>query len=262
MIEQLTYLLAKIKDFGDQRRANAKPHPLYSNAADPVPVIVTKIITAPWGMKEPITVPEECKLEIYWQAMPGEKQEDIDREFLAWIDSLATGSGLRSLSRRSSSLLRDGCPVQQSLPANLSSPSYRIAPHASWEKPPRSLELKGPATCTSSTPCLTPLLFFGAQEAETRMPPMNMSKLIHWSKPRKCCWSLFTNGVPPVEALPQRCFIAGNFLYSLDRFCYDDDYAWPLRIPGASVSAEFADSGGCVQYFFRHYHSLHYSVHY
>jgi hypothetical protein len=53
-----------------------------------------------------------------------------------------------------------------------------------------------------------------------------------------------------------------NFLSVLDCFCYDDDYAWPIRIPGASDSAEFAESGGCVQHFLQHYYSLHYSVHY
>lgn len=93
VVEQLTFLLEKIRDFSAQRRANAKPHPLYADATDPVPVSVTKIFTAPWGTREPIAVPEECRLEIYWQAMPGEKQEDIDSEFLAWIASLASTSG-------------------------------------------------------------------------------------------------------------------------------------------------------------------------
>ncbi|HWF67571.1 MAG TPA: M20/M25/M40 family metallo-hydrolase [Acidobacteriaceae bacterium] len=88
VIEQLTFLLAKIPEFAEQRRRSAKPHPLYANSANPVPVTVTKIFTAPWGMKEPIAVPSECKVELYWQAMPGEKGEDIDREFLDWMGSL------------------------------------------------------------------------------------------------------------------------------------------------------------------------------
>jgi acetylornithine deacetylase len=89
VVEQLTYLLTKIKDFAEQRRAHAKPHPLYADTLNPVPVNVTKIVTGPWGTKEPITTPEECRIEIYWQAMPGETVEDIDREFLAWIASLS-----------------------------------------------------------------------------------------------------------------------------------------------------------------------------
>ncbi|MEO6965297.1 MAG: M20/M25/M40 family metallo-hydrolase [Acidobacteriaceae bacterium] len=93
VVEQLTYLLIKIKDFADQRRTNAKPHPLYADTTDPVPVSVTKIFTAPWGTKEPIAIPEECRLEMYWQAMPGEKQEDVDDEFLAWVSSLSGATG-------------------------------------------------------------------------------------------------------------------------------------------------------------------------
>ncbi len=88
VIQQLAFLLAKIEVFAERRRADAKPHPLYESNADPVPVTVTKVITAPWGTKEPMTIPEECKVEVYMQAMPGEKQEDIDHEFLKWINSL------------------------------------------------------------------------------------------------------------------------------------------------------------------------------
>lgn len=89
VIEQLAFLLARVKEFTEQRRRNAKVHPLYRHIADnPVPVNVTKVITAPWGTSEPPTVPLECKVAIFWEAMPGEKQEDIDREFLDWLGSL------------------------------------------------------------------------------------------------------------------------------------------------------------------------------
>ncbi len=88
VIEQLNFFLTRIKDFAEQRRTHAKPHPLYAENADPVPVAVTKVITAPWGMKEPITIPAECKLEIYWQTMPGETHAEIDSEFLQWIGLL------------------------------------------------------------------------------------------------------------------------------------------------------------------------------
>ena len=93
VVEQLTFFLSKITEFAGQRRAHAKPHPLYADTTDPVPVNVTKIFTCPWGTEEPIAPPAECKIEIYWQAMPGEQVEDIDREFLSWITSLADASG-------------------------------------------------------------------------------------------------------------------------------------------------------------------------
>lgn len=89
VVEQLTFLLMKLRDFAAQRRGSVKVHELYKDHADPVPVSVTKVFTSPWGTGEPITVPEECKIEIYWQTMPGETQEDVEREFLAWMESLS-----------------------------------------------------------------------------------------------------------------------------------------------------------------------------
>jgi acetylornithine deacetylase len=87
VIDQVRHFLNAVPAFAEQRRRNCLAHPLYANTADPVPVSVTKLFTAPWGTREPITPPEECKVELYWQMMPGEAQADVEREFFAWIDS-------------------------------------------------------------------------------------------------------------------------------------------------------------------------------
>ncbi len=89
VIEQLTFLLVKLQDFAAQRRGSVVIHELYKDTIDSVPVSVTKVFTSPWGTGEPITIPEECKIEIYWQTMPGEAQEEIEGEFLRWTESLA-----------------------------------------------------------------------------------------------------------------------------------------------------------------------------
>ena len=88
VVEQVTRFLVEVPKFGEQRRRRAAPHPLYAHHPDPVPVSVTKIFTAPWGTREPITTPEECKVEFYWQLMPGETQADVEREFFEWFDGL------------------------------------------------------------------------------------------------------------------------------------------------------------------------------
>lgn len=88
VVEQLGFFLSKLENFAQQRRQNARVHPLYSHNVDPVPVSVTKVITSPWGSTEPITVPEQCQIELYWQMMPGETQADIEAEFFAWFDSI------------------------------------------------------------------------------------------------------------------------------------------------------------------------------
>jgi acetylornithine deacetylase len=88
VIDQTTHFLNHVRLFAEQRRLRARPHPLYAHHPDPVPVAVTKLFTAPWGTGEPITTPEECRVELFWQLMPGEKQSDVDAEFFVWFDAM------------------------------------------------------------------------------------------------------------------------------------------------------------------------------
>ena len=88
VIDQITHFLVRVREFSEQRRGRVRTHPLYAHHADPVPVSVTKIFTAPWGNREPITPPELCRVELYWQMMPGETQPEIDNEFFEWFDGM------------------------------------------------------------------------------------------------------------------------------------------------------------------------------
>jgi acetylornithine deacetylase len=99
VIDQLRHLLVKVQEFAAQRRAKAVVHELYAGAADPVPVSITKVFTGPWGTKEPITIPETCQVEMFWQLMPGENREDVDREFHAWFDAVVASAPLLFPSR-------------------------------------------------------------------------------------------------------------------------------------------------------------------
>jgi acetylornithine deacetylase len=92
VVDQLRHLLVKVHEFGGQRRAKAAVHELYADSTDPVPVSITKIFTGPWGTKEPITVPETCQVEMFWQLMPGEKQDDVEREFQTWLDGVVASA--------------------------------------------------------------------------------------------------------------------------------------------------------------------------
>ncbi len=99
VIEQLSFFLTKLKDFAEQRRSRVRLHELYRHHVDPVPVNVTKIVTSVWGTTEPITIPERCQIELYWQTMPGETQAEIEAEFFAWLDSLVDEPGSPFLQR-------------------------------------------------------------------------------------------------------------------------------------------------------------------
>ncbi|MEW5974972.1 MAG: M20/M25/M40 family metallo-hydrolase [Acidobacteriota bacterium] len=88
VIEQLTYFLKRVQDFAQQRRSRALTHEFYAQHSDPVPVSITKVITGPWGTSEPITIPESCRIEMYWQLMPGERQSSVDEEFSEWLQAV------------------------------------------------------------------------------------------------------------------------------------------------------------------------------
>jgi acetylornithine deacetylase len=83
VIEQLRCFLNSVPDFARRRSECAKRHPMYDHLADPVPVTVTRVFTAPWGTSEPTNTPSLCRVELFWQAMPGETVEEIDSEFFA-----------------------------------------------------------------------------------------------------------------------------------------------------------------------------------
>jgi acetylornithine deacetylase len=83
----LTHFLSNIQSFAAQR-SRVLPHEFYATHSDHVPVSITKVITAPWGYSEPITIPESAQVELYWQLMPGELQKDVEAEFFAWLRNL------------------------------------------------------------------------------------------------------------------------------------------------------------------------------
>ena len=92
VLDQLIYFLNALKDFAAQRRKTAPTHQLFGFSADPVPVSITKVHTSPWGTGEPITIPETCRIEMYWQLMPGEPQRKVEAQFFAWLDGMVAGA--------------------------------------------------------------------------------------------------------------------------------------------------------------------------
>ena len=90
VMEQLREFLDALEEFRQHRRKQSPGHTLYAHLEDPVPVNVTRIFTAPWGMSEPTNTPSTCRVELFWQAMPGESLADIDHAFLIWLRRLTT----------------------------------------------------------------------------------------------------------------------------------------------------------------------------
>lgn len=88
VIDQLRIFLQELPRFAALRLRAAPRHPLYSHLENPVPVSVSRIQTAPWGTSEPSNVPAECRLELFWQAMPGETLQTVDEHFAGWFEDL------------------------------------------------------------------------------------------------------------------------------------------------------------------------------
>jgi acetylornithine deacetylase len=84
--DQLAWVLSQIPAFAERRRATAPRHFAYEHLANPVPVSVLKIHTGQWGTGEPMATATRCRVELFWQTMPGETLEAVDGEFHEWFD--------------------------------------------------------------------------------------------------------------------------------------------------------------------------------
>jgi acetylornithine deacetylase len=88
--EQLRLFLNALPDFERERQARAPRHAMYGHLDNPVPVTVARIHTAAWGTSEPPNVPPTCRVELFWQTMPGEDVEAIDRHFDEWFKAVTS----------------------------------------------------------------------------------------------------------------------------------------------------------------------------
>lgn len=80
--------LTALPEFAELRRRMAPAHPSYGHLQDPVPVSVLKIHTGAWGMGEPMATADTCRVELYWQSMPGEEPAEVTAQFANWLEGL------------------------------------------------------------------------------------------------------------------------------------------------------------------------------
>jgi acetylornithine deacetylase len=85
-VEHIGKLIECMKLFRDKRRKDAPVPEIYQDDEDPVPVLLTKLQAGEFSYKVPVAIPDICKLEVYWMAMPGESQKHIDEEFFSFLD--------------------------------------------------------------------------------------------------------------------------------------------------------------------------------
>jgi len=86
-VEHVGRLIEGIKVFREKRRKDTNIPPIYKEDKDPVPVFMPKLQAGEFSYRIPMTIPDTCKLEVYWLTMPGEKQKDIEKEFFEFLNS-------------------------------------------------------------------------------------------------------------------------------------------------------------------------------
>jgi acetylornithine deacetylase len=90
-VDQLAYVLSRLPEFAQNRAAGVTVDPYYANCSEPFAVWITNIATGKWGWTQPITIPEQCRIEMYWQTMPEEDEEASMRAFREWWKAVVAG---------------------------------------------------------------------------------------------------------------------------------------------------------------------------
>jgi acetylornithine deacetylase len=85
--EQLAHILAAVPAFARERQSRVAIDPYFAGCAEPFAAWVTNIATGKWGWTQPITVPERCWIEIYFQTMPEESGEEAHADFANWWEA-------------------------------------------------------------------------------------------------------------------------------------------------------------------------------
>jgi acetylornithine deacetylase len=86
-VEQIGIFLSHVDEFRAVRRAAAS-HPLYESYPDPVPAQITKVYAGGWGPQVPIAVPTEGRIEFIVQTLPGETEEELQKQQDDWLESV------------------------------------------------------------------------------------------------------------------------------------------------------------------------------
>ena len=85
-VEHIGSLIECFRSFRDRRRRSAPVRAEYADDLDPVPVFLNKLQAGEFSLAIPMQVPDACTLEVYWQTMPGERREDVERELFDYLD--------------------------------------------------------------------------------------------------------------------------------------------------------------------------------
>ena len=84
-VEQIGLLIDGMKAFRAHRAATVHIPAEYAHDADPVPVFMNKLQAGQFSLAVPMQIPQNCKLEVYWQTMPGETRQHVEEQFHTFL---------------------------------------------------------------------------------------------------------------------------------------------------------------------------------
>ena len=83
-VEYIGDLINCLKAFRQKRRQASIPS-IYFGDPDPVPVMMPKLQAGEFSLHIPMQIPSACKLEVYWQTMPGETRQEVEAELFQFV---------------------------------------------------------------------------------------------------------------------------------------------------------------------------------
>jgi acetylornithine deacetylase len=95
-VHDLPALIESIVEFGKRRNADAVIPEAYASNPTPASWMITKVSANDWRDDARLAVPERAQVELFWEAMPGETQAEIEGEFERWLEGFRTRTGIRA----------------------------------------------------------------------------------------------------------------------------------------------------------------------
>lgn len=118
-VHDLPALINGIIDFGKRRQADAVIPEAYAQDPQPANWMITKVRANDWHDDARLAVPESAQVELFWEAMPGETQATVERQFEEWLAEFRTRTGIQ-VSHRYWLRWMDGYQLRRDHPLVLS----------------------------------------------------------------------------------------------------------------------------------------------
>lgn len=94
-VHELPALIHAIGRFGEQRNARGAVPEAYAGMPSPASWMITKVRANDWRDDARLAVPEAAEVELFWEALPGETQAQVESEFESWLAEFAACTSAR-----------------------------------------------------------------------------------------------------------------------------------------------------------------------